>query len=329
MTDRVRGSGGRDRRGRTTRARDRHGRLERTNRSAERAEEPRTEAEQPARARRTSTRRATEDRAGRSRATAGGRRERVTDRPATRRPRTESVLLRRTREPDERNAPTRGRYLARRWITLLVVLTVVGVGYLVMFTSLLGVRSVEVIGVREISPDAVRAAAAIEHGTPMVRLDADEAAARVATLPRVHEVVVERSWPSTVEIIVTERAPVAVLMVGQEIHLVDDTGLDYAVAKTRPAGLPLLAMTGVRPQDPATVAAVTVLGAIPKQLKAQVTQVSAATRGDVRLTLADGRVIKWGNAKNNPRKAAVLAPLLTRPGKVYDVATPEFPTVSG
>jgi cell division protein FtsQ len=40
-------------------------------------------------------------------------------------------------------------------------------------------------------------------------------------------------------------------------------------------------------------------------------------------------VIKWGNARDNARKAAVLAPLLTRPGKTYDVATPDFPTVSG
>ncbi len=325
MTGGVRGTGGRDRRGRTTRARDRHGRLERTDRAAK-AEQAGTDGPEPTRARRTSTGGAG-DRVGRNRG--GSRSGRATDRPATRRPRTESVLVRRTQDPDDRHPPTRGRYLARRWVALLVVLTVVGVGYLVMFTSLLGVRSVDVIGVREISADAVREAAAIEHGTPMVRLDADEAAARVATLPRVFEVVVERSWPSTVEIIVTERAPVAVLMVGDEVHLVDGTGLDYAVAKTRPPDLPLLAMTGVRPQDPATVAAVTVLDAIPRQLRGQVTQVSAATRGDVRLTLADGRVVKWGNAKNNPRKAAVLAPLLTRPGKVYDVATPDFPTVSG
>lgn len=214
-------------------------------------------------------------------------------------------------------------------MAVLVVLTVVGVAYLVMFTSVLGVRSVEVVGVKEISTEAVLEAADIQHGTPMVRLDADEAAARVATLPRVFEVRVERSWPSTVEIIITERSPVAVLRAGSEIHLVDSTGLDYAVVKAAPAGLPTLAMSDVRPDNPATEAAVTVLGAIPKQLKTQVVTVSADTPGDVRLTLADGRVVQWGNAQDNPRKAAVLAALLTRPGKTYDVATPDFPTVSG
>jgi cell division protein FtsQ len=87
-------------------------------------------------------------------------------------------------------------------------------------------------------------------------------------------------------------------------------------------------MTNVRPTDRATKSAVTVLTTIPKQLKSQVVTVSADTPGDVRLTLSDGRVVKWGNASDNARKAAVLAALLTRPGKTYDVATPDFPTVS-
>jgi cell division protein FtsQ len=211
----------------------------------------------------------------------------------------------------------------------MVVLTVVVVTYLVLFTSLLGVRTVEVVGTREIAEADVLDAAAIEIGTPMLRLDADDAAARVAALPRVFEVAVERSWPSTVRIVVTERSPVAIRKVGKEIHLVDDTGLDYAVAKTAPPGVPLLAMADVRPGNPATMAAVTVLGAIPDQFRAKVVTVSAATPGDVRLKLADGRVVKWGNARDNARKAAVLAPLLTRPGRTYDVATPDFPTTSG
>lgn len=243
--------------------------------------------------------------------------------PAARRSRSE------TTPRADTGALTRGRYLARRWVAVLVVLSVVAVAYLVMFTSLLGVRSVEVIGTKDVPRADVLEAAAIEEGTPMVRLDADEAAARVAELPRVFEVVVERSWPSTVEIVITERTPVAVRRVGKQIHLVDGTGLDYAVARTAPPGVPVLVMADVRPGNLATRAAVTVLGAIPDQLKAKVVTVTAATPGDVRLKLADGRLVKWGNARDNARKAAVLAPLLTRPGKTYDVATPDFPTVAG
>ncbi|WP_460406339.1 cell division protein FtsQ/DivIB [Actinophytocola sediminis] len=232
------------------------------------------------------------------------------------------------RRPSERARPTRRRYLARRWTALLVVLGVLGLGYLIWFTSALGVRSVDVTGTRDLSPEEVRAAAAIEPGMPMVRLDTDEVRQRVAGLARVFAVEVSRSWPSTVEIVVTERDPVAVTVLPDGVHLVDRTGLDYTTVRDRPAGLPLLRVEQVGPDDPATRAAVTVLRAIPEQLRKKVVEVSAATAGSVQLVLGDKRVVKWGNAEDNERKAAVLAPLLTRPGRTYDVVTPEFPTVS-
>ena len=227
-----------------------------------------------------------------------------------------------------RRAVSRRRYLRRRWIALGAAVAVLGVTYLVVFTSLFGVRSVEVFGVGTIPPDSVRAAAAVEPGTPLVRLDTGEVRDRVAALPKVFSVEVARSFPSTVEITVVERVPVAVMVAQDGGHLIDGTGLDYEVVEVIPPGVPELVVSVARPDDPATTAAVTVLAVIPPQLRAQVVKVSAATPGNVRLNLADGRLVKWGGAEGSERKAAVLAPLLTRPGKVYDVATPEFPTVS-
>lgn len=227
-----------------------------------------------------------------------------------------------------RSRPTRRRYLARRWTAALVVLGVLGLGYVVLFTPLLGVRAVEVSGTRDLTPDEVRAVAAIEPGTPMARLDTAEIALRVGGLPMVFEVRVSRSWPGTVEVEIVERDPVAVRRYPDGIHLIDRTGLDYATVETPPPGLPLLRVADAAPDDPATRAAVTVLTAIPGQLAERVVEVSADTPGDVRLTLADKRLVKWGDAEDNERKGAVLAALLTRPGKVFDVVTPEFPTVS-
>lgn len=211
---------------------------------------------------------------------------------------------------------------------VLVVLALLGVGYVIMFTPVLGVRSVEVTGVKELSADAVREAAAVEQGTPLARLDTDGIEARVAALPRVFSVRVARALPGTVEITIVERKPVAVLSDPGGVYLVDRTGLDYAKVRTAPPGLPELTVSSVGPDDPSTLAAVAVLEAIPKQLRAKVVAIAATTPGDVRLTLADGRVVRWGDAKNANRKAAVLAPLLTQPGKVYDVTTPDFPTIS-
>lgn len=219
-------------------------------------------------------------------------------------------------------------YLRRRWIALLAVITVLAIGYLVLFTSTFGARSVTVLGATTIPADAVRAAAAIEPGTPLVRLDTDEVAARVAKLPKVFSAQVSRSFPSTVEITIVERTPVAGVSSVVGVHLVDGTGLDYETVKQAPPGLPELVVDTVRPDDPATRAAVSVLSAIPQQLRAQVASVIAKTPFNVQLVLSDERVVKWGSADASQRKAAVLAPLLTRPGKVYDVTTPDFPTVS-
>lgn len=232
-------------------------------------------------------------------------------------------------EPEELEADEpRRRYVSRRWIALMSVVTVLVIGYLIVFTSMFGVRSVEVTGTTTIPVDAVRAAAAIEPGTPLVRLNTTEVHDRVAALPKVFSVEVSRSFPSTVEITVVERAPVAMVTAADGAHLVDTTGLDYEIVKAPPPGLPELVVTTARPDDPATHAAVSVLAAIPQQLRAQLVRVTAKTPGNVQLALADGRTVKWGSAENSERKAAVLAPLLTRPGKVYDVATPDFPTVS-
>jgi cell division protein FtsQ len=250
---------------------------------------------------------------------------------------TSGVRGRRVRRPvlppddppeDEERRPSRHSYLRRRWIALAVVLGVLGTAYLVIFTSMFGVRTVEVSGVTTIPADTVRAAAAIELGTPLVRLDTEEVRARVAALPKVFSVEVSRSFPSTVEIAVVERAPVAMVTAADGVHLIDGTGLDYEVVKQALPGLPELTVDQVRPDDPATRSAVAVLAAIPQQLRAQLVKITAKTAGNVQLSLADGRLVKWGSAESSERKAAVLAPLLTRPGKVYDVATPEFPTVS-
>ncbi|HET9142894.1 cell division protein FtsQ/DivIB [Actinophytocola sp.] len=236
---------------------------------------------------------------------------------------------RRATVPDSPPArPDRRQFLRRRLIALAVLAGVLGLVALVLFTPLAGVRSVEVTGVTTIDAADVRAVAAVEPGTPLLRLDTEGVHARVARMPKVFAVRVSRSFPSTVVIEVTERSPVAVVSGSDGTHLVDRTGMDYDVVRTAPPGLPKLTVGSARPDDPATTAALAVLEAIPHQLQAQVVEVTAKTPGNVQLILGDGRLVKWGGADESERKAAVLGALLTREGKVYDVATPSFPTVS-
>jgi cell division protein FtsQ len=218
--------------------------------------------------------------------------------------------------------------LVRRWVAVAMVLGVVGVVVVAWWTPVLGVRSVEVAGLRGLTATQVEQAADVRDGTPMLRLDTVGIISRVARLPRVAWVDVSREWPSTVRITVTERDPVGVLRKADGVHLVDSTGLDYATVATAPAGLPSIQLPAAAPSDPRTQAVVRVMGALPSQLRAQVIAISAATPGSVQLALANGKTVRWGNADDSARKAAVLAALMTRPGKVYDVSSPDLPTVS-
>lgn len=213
-------------------------------------------------------------------------------------------------------------------VALLSAVTVLTLAYLLFFTSFLGVGSVEVIGASAVPADAIRAAAAVPPQEPMLRLDTDEVAARVDKLAGIASVDVSRSWPSTIEITVTERTPVACFAAPGGFHLVDTTGLDYKTLPDKPAGLPELTLARVAPDDPVTRSAVAVLTSLPPELRNEITTVRARTPGGVEFTLRNGKVVRWGDASEADRKVKVLAVLLTRKGNTYDVISPELPTVS-
>jgi cell division protein FtsQ len=213
-------------------------------------------------------------------------------------------------------------------VVLLVVVLMPVLAYAVLFTPLLGVRSVEVAGTKALTAADVLAAAHVPLGRPMLRLDLAGIRAGVAALPRVADVAVHRSWPSTVRVRITERTPVAVVKAPDATWLVDGTGLPYAVVDAPPSGLPELQVHRAAANDPATKAGVQVLSALPDSLRAEVLAVSAPTQGDVRLNLTMGREVVWGSAADSQRKAVALVMLLTREGKVYNVTAPELATVS-
>ncbi|MGH3856350.1 MAG: cell division protein FtsQ/DivIB [Pseudonocardiaceae bacterium] len=236
----------------------------------------------------------------------------------------------------------------RTWWPWLVagmaMLTLAGaVAWVLLGSALFAARSVQVVGTRELPAEVVRVAAAVRLGTPMMRLDTKAIETRVAALPRAASVQVRRDVDGTVRIEVTERTPVAVARRGDGVHLVDATGTDYAVVPIGPPGLPELRVTRLGPRDAATVAALTVLRELPEWLRVQVRLLTAKSPAAVVLQLGPGRPgtgrpeagrrgdtreVRWGAAEQGDRKAAVLAALLTQPGTLYDVSSPDLPTIT-
>ena len=211
------------------------------------------------------------------------------------------------------------------WTVVLVVLFV-GLGLLLYFTPIMAVRDVVITGVGAVSQEEITAAAAVKQGTPLLQVDTDEVAERVATIRRVATARVQREYPSTLRITVVERVPLVVKDFPDGPHLFDRDGVDFATGPP-PTNLPYLEVDNPGPSDPATKAALEVMTALPPEVAAQVARVSAPSVASITLTLVDGREVVWGTTDRTQEKAQKLAALLTQPGHTYDVSSPDLPTV--
>lgn len=240
-----------------------------------------------------------------------------------------------TRRPD-RPRSTMARTYRRRRIAAAIgaLLLLVGLGVagrvLLHDVGLADVEDVQVTGTSTLSVAEVVDAAAVVPGAPLAAVDTEGIAERVRRVPAVESAQVEVDWPHTVVIAVTERVPLAVVQTPQGLQLVDRTGTVYRGSP--PAELPRLTVGEPGPTDAATLAAVAVLTALPDAVRSQVRRVDAAVTpsaaaGQVDLGLTEDRQVRWGGPERGRDKATVLVPLLTQPGTVYDVTSPELPTI--
>ena len=190
---------------------------------------------------------------------------------------------------------------------------------------MLAVRSIDVEGNLAVDSQQNISTLGIVEGVPLPRVDTDAAATRVAGIPKVASVRVQRVYPSTVRVTVEERVPVVFFDSPDGTHLMDASGVDYAV-EPPPPGVVHLVAASPSFGNLETRAALAVLGALPPPLRVQVGQIDAPSISAVTLTLLDGRVLVWGSSDDSEHKAAVALPLLTQPGQTYDVSSPDLPT---
>ncbi|OLT22292.1 hypothetical protein BJF78_07910 [Pseudonocardia sp. CNS-139] len=217
-----------------------------------------------------------------------------------------------------------------------------GVRFLLFDAGLVDVEDVQVVGAdgvatcwpprpRDGAGRDVLAAAAVPERTPLVAVDTGAVAERVGALPAVASVDVSRTWPHTVTVVVAERVPVATLDTPDGPALVDASG---AARTARPSARP--ARTGGARHLPATrprLAAVA--GArrgCPAAVRPEVESVRATVAvpgapAQVTIGLRGGREVRWGTPERAAEKGAVLVALLTQPGHVYDVTSPDLPTI--
>jgi len=225
---------------------------------------------------------------------------------------------------------------AMPWLFAAGVVTFAGVSLgLLYFTNVFAVSRVTVTGTAVTTPDAVREAAAIRVGTPLIRVDLASAARRVEQVPAVAQARVRRDWPGALVIQVVERTAVAVVPTRAGLVGVDRAGVAFlpfagptpGQLGNQPSGLPVVRLDRPGPDDPTTRAALTVLTGLPDGLRSPLAELVAEAPTRIRLELHGGRTVIWGDASENEEKATVALSLLAGQGTVIDVSAPRFVTV--
>jgi len=210
--------------------------------------------------------------------------------------------------------------------SVLVAVVGVGLGLVLYFTPAMSARDIVVTGIGVVTREEVLDAAQVRPGTPLLQINTNQVADRVAAIRRVASARVQRQYPSALRITIVERVPVVVKDFPDGPHLFDRDGVDFATAPP-PPGLPYIDAANPGPTDPATKAALQVLTALRPEVAGQVGRVAAPSVASITLTLNDGRLVIWGTTDRTEEKAEKLAALLTQPGKTYDVSSPDLPTV--
>ncbi|MBO2452325.1 FtsQ-type POTRA domain-containing protein [Actinomadura barringtoniae] len=223
---------------------------------------------------------------------------------------------------------------ASRWKTAFVALLVLGVlgtaSWMLLGSKLLVVRHVEVTGTKLAPRDRIVATAGIRLGVPMVRLDTGEVRGRVERLREVKSAKVERRWPATVRIVVHERVPLVMVERAGRYYQLDEDGVTVADSPARPPKLPALSATAPGPTDPATLAALHVVAALPDRLGRRVVGVEAPSPESVTLRLSGGPSVVWGSDDRPEEKLRLFDALLKTPAgraaHTIDVSSPEVVT---
>lgn len=244
----------------------------------------------------------------------------------------------RARSTDASAAPHRRRRWLPYTIAFLLVLASLGVGLnWLMHSSIFQVRHVVVIGLRHESRGAVLAASGLTTDPPLLDVATSQVARRLAVFPWIGTVTVTKRWPSTVEIVVHERTPVAVAFdANHTLQYVDATGHDLGPAPLT-ANLPTLEYLHPQqrswPFQHAGFNAALVASRLPPAFAAQVSVITVDASGSVSLKFTTPVTFILGRPTDLTDKfvsvASVIAHTQLHPGDVVDVRVPGELAVSG
>lgn len=211
--------------------------------------------------------------------------------------------------------------MKRSLIAGLVIALLAGATYVLGYSTLFTVSSVEVMGsTRPLNTGIVK-------GQKLARVEPRAIATQLEKLDWVKSAEVSRNWINgKVVVELTSRTPIAIF----ENQVIDSTAASFVPQGVRPEGLIEIQAGGLE----AAKKGVKFLTQLPEELKSTVTVVKVRSSGAlVLLTQNDGRniQIRWGTNSENDLKLKVYRALIALPENAdirgVDVSAPHAPIV--
>jgi cell division protein FtsQ len=209
----------------------------------------------------------------------------------------------------------------RRGLAVTMAFGSIAMAIALYFSPVIRVERVEVTGAAALNPQEIEALADIE-GQSMLTADLDAVQRRIQALPLVASVEVQRRWPQTVRVVITERAPWGVWMVGETPYVIDGEGVVLGGAQP-PDPAPTIRSAGstatLNPGDRADVDAVrlarALLEQVPQRLALNVASLDWTPQQGLTLSTDAGYRVVIGDSENMDYKLAVWQQIETDLGR--------------
>jgi cell division protein FtsQ len=201
-----------------------------------------------------------------------------------------------------------------------------------MFTPILAVQKITIIGEDKIPEAKIQAALKGYIGKPLPTINGQSIADDLAKFKLIESIAVVSQPPHELRVKIVERNPISIVVEDGVAFLYDPSGIRLGVANGSEK-LPTIIITG----DPKTsknyTQAIDVLLALPAALLEKVEFIQAKTRDNVTMRLRGNarQTIIWGDSSQAALKSRVLRVLLLRnPARIavtFDVSSPLTPSV--
>ncbi len=183
-------------------------------------------------------------------------------------------------------------------------------------------QDISVTGNERLTIEQISTLAEVSIGNSLMSIDTAAMASQLMSMPEIEVATVERGWPHTILIKVTERTPIAVAATASGFNLIDSQGHNAGVVAAPPAGLLIIS---AQPDSNAMLGAIKTLAAIPAQW--QLIGLSAPTQDSIVATLGSGAVITFGSSERAADKVEVAQALMEKGYSVINVSAPDAATV--